>query len=133
MRTCLALDLADAEKIVAAALAEAKTRGWHVTVAVVDAHGVPILLARMDEASPASVSMAKEKARSAALTGLPTKTLEAMAADRPGLLSVRDRVAVEGGLPILHQAQRVGGVGVSGLPSDKDALIAASGIAALET
>jgi glc operon protein GlcG len=131
MRTCVALDLADAEKIVAAALAEANTRGWHVTVAVVDCHGVPILLARMDEASPASVSMATEKARSAALTGLPTKTLEAMAAERPGLLSVRDRVAVEGGLPILHQARRVGGVGVSGLPSDQDALIAAAGIAAL--
>jgi glc operon protein GlcG len=131
MRTCVALDLSDAEKIVAAALAEAKTRGWHVTVAVVDCHGVPILLARMDEASPASVSMAKEKARSAALTGLPTKTLESMAAERPGLLSV-DRVAVEGGLPIFHQAQRVGGVGVSGLPSDKDALIAAAGIAALD-
>lgn len=132
MRTCVALDLSDAEKIVAAALAEAKTRGWHVTVAVVDSHGVPILLARMDEASPASVSMAMEKARSAALTGLPTKTLEAMTAERPGLLSVRDRVAVEGGLPILHQAQRAGGVGVSGLPSDKDALIAAAGIAALD-
>src|SRR3546814_1619829 len=73
----------------------ARENGWDVTVAVVDAGGYPILLARMDNASPASVATVVGKAQTAALIGMPTKLVEAMVSDRPALLSM-DRVAVEG-------------------------------------
>jgi uncharacterized protein GlcG (DUF336 family) len=84
----------------------------------------------MDEASPASVEGAIEKARTAALTGVETRLLEAAIKDRPGIATIR-RVAVEGGLPIRHVGQRVGGVGVSGELSRLDALIAGAGLEAL--
>jgi len=74
-----------------------------------------------------SVDTAIKKARSAALTGISTQALEALIRDRPALLTL-DRVAVEGGLPLLHQGQRVGGVGVSGVKSDQDAIVAQAGI-----
>src|SRR3546814_853528 len=82
----------------------ARENGWDVTVAVVDAGGYPILLARMDNASPASVATVVGKAQTAALIGMPTKLVEAMVSDRPALLSM-DRVAVEGGVPILFRGQ----------------------------
>lgn len=131
MRMRFALDLAEARQIVDAGLAAAEVKGWRVTIAVVDDGGVPVLVQRMDEASAASFSTAIEKARSAALVGLPTKVLEAMIGDRPALLSMPNRVAVEGGLPILHGGQRIGGVGVSGVKSDQDAEVAEAGLAAL--
>src|SRR3546814_6396950 len=99
MLTRFARELEEAEKAIAAGLAIARESGWDVTVAVVDAGGYPILLARMDNASPASVTTAIGKAQTAALIGMPTKLVEAMVTDCPGLLSM-DRVAVEGGVPI---------------------------------
>src|SRR3546814_12960088 len=71
MLTRFALELEEAEKAIAAGLAIARESGWDVTVAVVDAGGYPILLARMDNASPASVTTAIGKAQNAALIGLP--------------------------------------------------------------
>src|SRR3546814_10560283 len=58
----------------------------------------------MDNASPASVATVVGKAQTAALIGMPTKLVEAMVSDRPALLSM-DRVAVEGGVPILFRGQ----------------------------
>ena len=52
-----------------------------------------------------------------------------MIAERPALLTL-GRVAVEGGLPILHEGQRIGGIGVSGVRSDQDALVAQAGLTA---
>jgi len=130
MLTKFVLELEEAEKCIAAGVASAREKGWNVTVAVVDASGFPISLARMDNASPGSVTMAVEKARTAALTGLPTKLVEAMVSDRPALLSV-DRVAVEGGIPILFEGQKLGGIGVSGVQSSQDAEIAQAALDAV--
>ncbi len=127
MRTRYALGLAEAEAAVRAGCDEATDRGWAITVAIVDDAGVPIHLSRMDDASPGSVSTAIEKARSAAFTGIETKILEAMISDRPALVTL-GRVAVEGGLPIGHNGQRIGGIGVSGAQSGQDAHIAGIGL-----
>ena len=130
MRIRYALTLGEAESMVSAAQRHARANNWPVTIAVVDDSGAPILVSRSDDATPASVATAIEKARSAALTGLPTKALEALVEKRPAVATL-GRVAVEGGLPILYQSQRVGGVGVSGVRSDQDALIAEAALQAL--
>ncbi len=131
MRTRYSLTLAEAENVVSAAHKHARIEGWAVTVAVVDDGGTPILVSRFDEATPGSVNTAIEKARSAGLTGLPTKLLEALVVERPALVTL-GRVAVEGGLPILYRGQRVGGIGVSGVRSDQDAAVAEAGLSALD-
>jgi len=130
VRVRYSLTLGEAESMVSAAHRCARANNWPVTVAIVDESGAPILVSRSDDATPASVTTAIEKARSAALTGLPTKTLEALVKERPAVATL-GRVAVEGGLPVLFQSQRVGGVGVSGVRSDKDALIAEAALQAL--
>ena len=122
----------DAQILVSAALDFARQKGFAITVAVLDDAGIPMLLSRLDEASPASVTTSIEKARSAGLTGLPTKTLEAMVSARPALVTL-GRVAVEGGLPIIFQGQRMGGIGVSGVRSDQDAQVAQAGLEAWNT
>ena len=131
IRTKYLLNLSEAQTIVSAAQAHANRSGWAITVAVVDDSGTPIIVSRLDDASPSSVNTAIEKARSAANTGLPTKVLETMIRERPGIVTL-GRVAVEGGLPILYKGQRVGGVGVSGVKSDQDAEVAQAGLQALD-
>src|SRR3546814_15085239 len=61
-----------------------------------------------------------------------SKLVEAMVTDRPGLLSM-DRVAVEGGVPILFRGQKLGGIGVSGVQSSQDAQVAQAALAAIES
>jgi glc operon protein GlcG len=131
MRTKYLLSSSEAQTIVSAAQTHADHNGWAITVAVVDDSGTPIIVLRLDDAPPSSVYTAIEKARSAANTGLPTKLLEAMIRERPGIATLA-RVAVEGGLPILYKGQRVGGVGVSGVKSDQDAEVAQAGLRALD-
>jgi glc operon protein GlcG len=41
------------------------------------------------------------------------------------------RLPVQGGLPVMHEGECVGGVGVSGVQSHEDEEIAAAGVAAL--
>lgn len=131
MLTRYALELKEAEIAVKAGFAEAEGNQWRVAIAIVDASGLPILASRMDDASPASFNTAIEKAKTAALIGLPTKMIEAMVSERPALLSM-NRVAVEGGVPILYKGQKLGGIGVSGVQSHQDAQVALAALEALE-
>lgn len=130
MRQRYALSLWDAQRAANAGLVEAERRGFRITIALVDDAGFPLIVTRMDEASPASVSTAIEKARTAALIGLPTSVLEDATQARLSLLSM-DRVAVEGGLPLRYKGQRVGGVGVSGALPACDAEIALAALVVL--
>lgn len=130
MLSRLALEMNEADEGLDAGLAEARRNGWEVTIAIVDAGGHLLLLARMDNASPSSVETAVGKARTAAFIGFPSKLVEMMVSDRPALLSV-DRVAVEGGVPILFNGQKLGGVGVSGVQSAQDAQVAEAAVSAI--
>jgi glc operon protein GlcG len=127
VRTKFAIGLAEAEVAAKAACEEARAEGWAVTVAVVDDAGLLVHLSRMDDASAGSVFGAIEKGRSSAPMGIETKVLEDLVAKRPGLATI-GRVALEGGVPIRHQQQRIGGIGVSGLQSHQDAQVANAGL-----
>lgn len=67
----------------------------------------------------------------AAATRTPTKALEDMVKERPAIVAFPGRLAVQGGLPILHQGECVGAVGVSGVKSHEDEQIAKAGLQAL--
>ncbi|MDB4887643.1 MAG: hypothetical protein JWN79_3081 [Gemmatimonadetes bacterium] len=114
-----------------AARAEAERRGWKVSIAVVDEGGYLLHLERLDGAGLQSPEVATMKARTAALSKLPTKRLEEIAKERNGMLRFPDRLPIQGGLPIMHEGECVGGVGVSGVQSHEDEEIAAVGLAAL--
>jgi glc operon protein GlcG len=102
-----------------------------VSVAVVDEGGYLLRLERNDGAGLQSPEVATMKARTAALSKAPTKRFEDMVRERPGILRFPDRLPLQGGLPLMHEGECVGGIGVSGVQSHEDEEIAAAGVAAL--
>jgi uncharacterized protein GlcG (DUF336 family) len=132
MKMKFALTLADAKRVAAAAAEEAKRNDWSVVIAVVDDAGLLVYLERLDGVQPASCDIAQAKARAAALFRRPTKALEeTVAAGRVALLSLPHITPVEGGLPLLHEGQVIGAIGVSGVQSFEDGIIAKAGANAL--
>jgi uncharacterized protein GlcG (DUF336 family) len=133
MNTRPTLDLADAQRIGAAAVAEATAHGWAVTVAIVDDGGHLLWLQRRDEAAPISAQIAPAKARTAALGRRESRLYEEVInqgrvsfLSAPGLEGM-----LEGGVPVMVDGHCVGAVGVSGVKSTEDARIARAGIEAL--
>lgn len=131
MRTKSVLTAEDCANIIAAAKAEAMAQNWNVSIAVVDEAGILWHLERMDGAGLQSPEVATQKARTAALAKLPTKNIEELVKERPGMLLFPDRLPLQGGLPIIHNGECIGGVGVSGVKSHEDEVVAAAGIKAL--
>ena len=102
----------------AAAAASAAERAVWPVVAVVDAGGELMHLWRPDLAQVASVQVAADKARTAALYRRPSKDFEDQAAHgRPSALHLAQAVPLQGGMPIVHSGHVVGAVGVSGASS----------------
>jgi glc operon protein GlcG len=132
MRMKFVLTLADAKRVAAAAAQEALRNGWSVVIAIVDDAGLPVYLERLDGVQPASCAIAQHKARAAALFRRSTKTLEeSVAGGRVALLSLPHVTPVEGGLPLLHEGQVIGAIGVSGVQSFEDGIVAKAGVDAL--
>ena len=128
-RPCLTLD--DCRKITAACEAEAKKNKWSVSIAILDDGGHVLMLTRMDGAAPVTAQIATEKGRSAAVSRRSTKVSEdRIAAGRVVLLKM-PVLPVQGGVPIMHQGECVGAIGVSGVQSHEDEAICNAGIAAL--
>lgn len=131
MRTKLSLAAAEAVTIMKAAKAEAIKNNWLVSIAVVDDAGMLLHLERMDGAGPQSPEVAMLKAKTAALAGVPTKTLEDVVKDRPAVALFPGRLPVQGGVPVIVDGTCVGGIGVSGVKSHEDEIVALAGRAAL--
>ncbi len=133
MKTTHVLELSDTKKIAAAAEAEAHKNQWAVTIAIVDAGGHLLHLARLDGAAPLSAHIATAKAHSAALGRRESKGYEDMInGGRTSFLSAPAiEGMLEGGVPIMKDGQCLGAVGVSGVKSSEDAQVARAGISAI--
>jgi len=129
----LVLTQAESQRVAAAAQAAAEAAGVAPVVAVVDDAGVPVALARPDGSQPASVDVAVDKARTAAIFRRPSRDFEDQTAQgRVAALSLRGATPLMGGLPLVVDGQVVGGVGVSGASSpDQDEELARAGTDAL--
>lgn len=92
----------------AAAIAEAKRNNWNVAIAMVD--GFLVYFERMDDTQTASVNIAVDKARSAAVYRRPTRVFEeAVAKGRVAVLNLNQVSAIAGGLPIMGGGKVIGG------------------------
>ncbi|WP_244485010.1 GlcG/HbpS family heme-binding protein [Bradyrhizobium tropiciagri] len=127
------LTLEAAQKMVAAAQAEAERQHLAGVIAVVDDGGWPILVLRMDNAAyVASIELAPGKARTAALFKKPTQALEdSVNHGRIAAVTARDFIMMQGGLPIEVDGEVIGGIGASFDTPEHDAQIAQAGCAAL--
>lgn len=125
------ISLEGAKLLVAAAEAEALKRGWTVAIAVVNPDGGLVLFHCLDGTQPASQDVAVAKARTAARFRRPSKVLEdGVAGGRHALLTVPGALMLEGGVPVKTSGQIVGAIGVSGMTSAEDGVIAAAALAA---
>jgi glc operon protein GlcG len=126
------LTLVAAQKMVAAAQAEAERNHLAGVIAVIDDGGWSILLVRMDNAAyVASVELAPGKARTAALFKKPSEALEdSINHGRIAAVTARDFVEMKGGLPIIVDGQVIGGIGASFDTPEHDKQIAKAGLAA---
>lgn len=131
MRTKTVLTADDAQKIVAAAKAYAVSKNWNVAIAVTDEGGYLLHLERMDGAPLTSPKVAEGKARASALGRVATRQIEDTIKERPAMLTFPDRLGVMGGVPIKHNDECVGGIGVSGVKSHEDEEVASAGLKAL--
>ncbi len=128
-----------ARQMMAAAIARAEEFNVAVTVAIADAGGHLVLLERMDGGRFHTVHSSTTKAVCAASNKRPTTTrgaqaqhLDAAHALGLALAAGPERwTAMEGGFPILHAGECLGGIGVSGGDWEQDAAIARAAVEAV--
>lgn len=131
MRTKTCLTAADARLIAAACRAEAERQGWAVTIAIVDDGGHLLHLERLD-AKVTTIAVATGKARTAALTRMPSSAMADRVKANPAFLAL-DAMPIQGGLPLVHAGEFIGGVGVSGVTAEQDEEVSRAGCRALES
>ena len=124
-----------AHKALAAAIAHAKELGIDINVAITDRAGVLAGFLRMPGAFLHSIDIAIDKAYTAASFGFPTSGwMNAIKHDdalRIGLPARPRLVIFGGGLPIVSDGVRIGGIGVSGGSAEQDEECAAAGLKAI--
>jgi glc operon protein GlcG len=130
------LGLAEAQKAIAAMQAEITRRGKAAVIVVADPHGELIALVRMDGAPLPSITIAMNKAYTAARKGEPTRDVGQKVRDPEKGFDIAYYgdarfVGWGGGLPVRVNGLVVGAVAVSGLPETEDIEVAMLGLKAI--
>ena len=125
-----AISLELATRVVAEAETHARRHGWAMVFAVVDSAAQLVVFRRMDGVHHAALSVAQAKACTSVNFRRPTRVFEdAVAGGGAGLrfLSVPGLCPMEGGIPLVHNGQVIGAIGVSGVGSAEDGQTATVG------
>ena len=126
------IQYAEAQSLVAAAIAIAQERKVAVSIAVVDAHGDLVAYGRMDQATVQSGVLAQAKAYTAARERIPSSQVGQWAQKTGkdmGYWVDPKITGMAGGLPILLNHLVIGGIGASGLSEEEDEQLAQEAIA----
>ncbi len=118
-----------------ASVAHAKTLGIAINAAITDSAGVLAGFLRMPGAFLHSIDIAIDKAYTAASFGFATSQWMTVLANdealRIGIVERPRLVVFGGGLPIVENGMRIGGIGVSGGSAEQDEECARAGLAAI--
>jgi glc operon protein GlcG len=131
MRTKHCLTAADVKTMLAACEAEAAKNKWAVAISVVDVGGFLLGALRMDGASAITSEVSLGKAKTSAMTKRPSKFFEDRLKERPAFAGFPAGILIQGAVPVMHQNECVGAIGVSGVQSHEDEQIAQAGASAL--
>lgn len=128
------ITIEQAKKVMSAAEAEAKKHNWPVAITIVDTHGFLVAFEKLDQTQLGSVELSIEKAKTSALYRRPTKAFEDLIAEggRNMRLAKHPAMIIEGGVPITVDGKIIGAIGVSGVKSEEDAIVAQAGANALQ-
>ena len=131
MKQVLKLTLEDARVMMGGAIKKAEEIGVDMDIAIVDDGGHLMYLQR-EKVQLGSIEVAITKAKVALTFRRPTKFWEDIVADgRHGYLVMPGMLPIEGGVPLVYDGDIVGAIGVSGVKSSEDGLIAMVGAQAL--
>lgn len=127
--------LEQAMKAANAALAEAKKLNVVEAITIVDNGGRLVYFIKMDDLRQIGIDLSQGKARTSAITKLPSKAYEdRVASGGAGLTALSFGItAAGGGLPIIMNGKMIGAIGVGGGPSGViDTQVAQAGLDALK-
>ena len=129
----MAITLAEANRMVQAAIVKANEINVKVSIAVCDAGGSLLAFNRMEGASPVSATVAQGKAAASAGFGRASGSLQA---DSPVIQAVIAAMGgrmlpAQGAVPVLKNGELVGSIGGSGATAQQDEECAQAGLAAL--
>jgi glc operon protein GlcG len=129
LRSTKTIDYAEARRIVDAVVAEASKSSRSAVVAVADSHGELIAFARMDGAPVSSITIAANKAWTAARERKTTQEIgERVRHPEKGFdiayFGDPRFVGWGGGVPVWRDGEVVGSIAVSGLPQQDDIRLA---------
>jgi uncharacterized protein GlcG (DUF336 family) len=111
-----------ARAIADAAIAACKADGYDVTAAVVDRAGDLKLLVRADNSNPHNADLARRKAytsRTFGVTSMDFAKRTNGATDLSGQRYLVEVIPLGGGVPIMVGTERIGGLGLSGAPTQE--------------
>jgi glc operon protein GlcG len=134
MRQIHVLSHSDAMRVIDAVRTALEKDGRGAAVAVVDAHGELMAFLRTDGCPLASINNAIHKGFTAARERKESGAVgQASREENFPMTNFGDMryIGWGGGVPLVHQGQVVGGVGVSGLPEAEDVEVARLGANAL--
>jgi uncharacterized protein GlcG (DUF336 family) len=131
MRSKPCLTSGDVKKMLAACEAKAAENKWAVSISIVDEGGYLLGFNRLDGAAAITAEVSMGKARTSAMTKRPSKFFEDRIKDRPAFASFPAGLLIQGAVPIVHQNECVGAIGVSGVQSHEDEQVAQAGVDAL--
>jgi len=128
------LSHADALRVLTTIQQQLEKENKGAAIAVVDAQGELMAFLRTDDCRLASITIAMNKAFTAARERQESKSVGQSALDNQWPLTNYGDMRYlgwGGGVPLVYEGKIVGGVGVSGLPEAEDMVLARMGAAAL--
>lgn len=136
MYQATSLGYVEAQKAIEAMVAEITRRGKTAVIAVADPHGELIALVRMDSAPLPSITIAINKAFTAARARKPSREVGQRVRNPEQGYDIAYHgdprfVGWGGGVPVVIDGEVVGAVAVSGLPEEEDMQVAAIGVQAI--
>lgn len=133
MKTVAKLTLGDARLMMAAAEKKAEEIGVDMDIAIVDDGGHLLLFQRIDNARVTSITIAIDKAFTAAAARKSTRDYGAVSGPGQPAFGINTSIGgrfmiFAGGLPIFVDGQPVGGIGCSSGSPDQDEQVAKAGL-----
>jgi glc operon protein GlcG len=109
-----------------AAEAHARQQGWNVSILVTDQNANPVMLRRLDGASPRTITIANSKALVVTTTGLTSGEYGTRLAAGE-IEEIEGGVTFQGGVPVYVNGQLIGAVTASGVRGFQDEEVSIAG------